>query len=363
MNILYVSSLEGGKYTGPRYSVPKQITYQSKVDNVYWINFTDMDAHFDENCVSCHCCKLWDVTVDSLQTEFGHIELVIFEEFYKIPNALFAFEVQKKRIPYIIIPRSQMTQQYFLNKKLKKKVAAFALFNRFARKAATVQFLTEREKKDSESYYRGQSVTIPNGIELKGSHDRSYKDGLIGVFIGRYSIVQKGLDIMLEAIKKNCQHLLDNKVSFELYGPDDRTGSREQIQVLVDRLDLGELVHVNGPVFDEEKAEVLRCASFFIHTSRFEGLSMSILEALSYGLPCLVTDGTNIRSEIEKHTAGWGCSTDVNGISRALKEMISGIPKMKEYSKHAVELAKEYSWEEIAEMSHVEYTQIVCSLA
>ena len=38
MKIVYISKLNGAKWSGPSYSVPAQIDAQSKIDDVIWIN-------------------------------------------------------------------------------------------------------------------------------------------------------------------------------------------------------------------------------------------------------------------------------------------------------------------------------------
>ena len=43
MNILFLSVLDGRPWAGPTYSVPKQISAQSKVDNVFWYNLENGD--------------------------------------------------------------------------------------------------------------------------------------------------------------------------------------------------------------------------------------------------------------------------------------------------------------------------------
>ena len=45
-------------------------------------------------------------------------------------------------------------------------------------------------------------------------------------FIGRYNIYQKGLDILVEAIKEVKEELIENNIIFKLHGPDERTGNR-----------------------------------------------------------------------------------------------------------------------------------------
>ena len=356
MNILYVSSLEGGKYTGPRYSVPKQIMNQSYYDNVYWINLTNIDTNFVDCIVECHNYILNNLKIDSLPNP----DLVIFEEFYKIPNAIFARQLKKKHIPYIIIPRSQMTKQYMKNKSFKKRLAAIALFNNFANNAISVQFLSNKEKEDSNDYYSGRSFIMPNGISMPSKQPKeNTRNKVIGVFIGRYSVVQKGIDLLFEAIKENKELLKEYNVAFFLYGPDERTGSKDHINKLCKEADVEDIVTVNGPVFDDKKEKVLRNADFFVHTSRFEGLSMSILEALSYGLPCLVTEGTNIKEEIEHAGAGWGCETSVKGIGEAFKALVKSDEYLQDFSERARNLASCYSKEKIASNSHSIYEELI----
>ena len=59
-------------------------------------------------------------------------------------------------------------------------------------------------------------------------------------------------------------------------------------------------------------------SDMFILTSRHEGFPMSILEALSYGLPVLITKGTNMTDLVHKASAGWTCETDPIEIAKTL---------------------------------------------
>ena len=92
---------------------------------------------------------------------------------------------------------------------------------------------------------------------------------------------------------------------------------------------IDKIVSINGPVFDNEKKEVLLNASFFIHTSRFEGMPMSVLEALSYGIPCLVTQGSNMREDVCRFNAGWGADNNVESIERAFIKICDSLSELK----------------------------------
>lgn len=354
MNILYISALEGGKYSGPLYSVPKQVKSQGEFDNVYWVNLTPITTsnQFEENLY--HYIPFKQFHICDLEKPFNKPDLIVFEEFFKIENCFVAREAEKNKIPYVIIPRCQMTKKYLQNKKLKKKIAGLLLFNHFARKAFAVQFLTKQEEIDSKEYYGGKLFVAPNGIDLSEDHvSHESKEEFVGTFIGRYSVWQKGLDLLIEAISSQKELLLNKKIHFELYGPDERTGNSSDIIKLVNEHNVEDLVHVNGPVFDNDKKSVLLHSDFFVHTSRFEGMPMSVLQALSYGLPCVVTQGSNLREEIESFDAGWGADDNVDSIASALKCMAENIDQLKAKGCNSLRLSNKYSWNNIARETHL----------
>ena len=359
MNILYISALEGGKYTGPIYSVPRQIKSQKKHDNVYWINLTKIENSklFDPDFYHYMSWKTFEFS--KLPLPFNRPDIIVFEEFFKIECCLIARKAEKANIPYLIIPRCQMTENYLKNKQLKKIIASKLLFDHFAKKSVAVQFLTEQEKKDSSMFYSGKAVIAPNGILLQTENAKVKQNPVIGTFIGRYSIWQKGLDLLLEAIKQEKSILEECNIKFQFYGPDDRTGSSDKIKAIIDEKGLAERVQVNPSVFDEKKKEVLLNSSFFVHTSRFEGMPMSVLEALSYGIPCLVTQGSNMREAIDDFDAGWGTDNTVEGIRKALIAVCNSLDMLETKGENAKKLAREYSWEAISKKTHETYKELI----
>lgn len=362
MNILYISSLVDGKYSGPYYSVPKQIKFQSLYDNVYWINLTNLKKNDFMKSINGKNIRLSDFNIRKLEKEFNKVDLVVFEEFFKIKNAIVARKLEKRKIPYIIIPRCQMTRQYLNHKKVKKKLALILLFKHFVEKSAGVQFLTNQELEDSKEFYSKNYCVIPNGVdinEISTAKNINKKSEKKIVFIGRYSIVQKGLDLLIEAISYEKDILAKNNIHFYFYGPDERTGEKNSIINIINKYKVGDLITINGPIYDDEKKKVLKNSDYFIHTSRFEGLPMSVLEALSYGLPCLLTDGSNLRLELENYNAGWGASTDVDGIRNALNKLCDDIDNYSNYSNNALKMAESFSWNSIAKISHTKYSLFI----
>ena len=87
---------------------------------------------------------------------------------------------------------------------------------------------------------------------------------------------------------------------------------------------------------------------------------MGILEALSYGLPCIITPQTNMAKFIQDNNAGWVTKLDAKEIAGTI---IRACNQYKNdfigYSQRAYDLAKQFSWEKIAIESINSYTSVI----
>ena len=87
----------------------------------------------------------------------------------------------------------------------------------------------------------------------------------------------------------------------KIYGPVSDAKYLKEIKKKIKSLSLSENVRLFDPVFDNEKKEQIFLSSdCFLLPSKSENFGMSIVEALSYGIPVLTTDGTpwNILAKI-----------------------------------------------------------------
>ena len=102
---------------------------------------------------------------------------------------------------------------------------------------------------------------------------------------------------------------------------------REDYAAQIEENEVSDILMVKEGVFGVEKESVLRNADFFIMTSRYEGMPMSMIEAMSYGVPCFATKGTNLADEIREWDAGWSCETSIEGIVSGLNRLIIDVDK------------------------------------
>ena len=320
-----------------------------------WINLIDVKKESWEKYPWFHNVNEWkSIKLSSLPAPFSKPDLIVFEEIYFLKMVMLAREAKKKGVPYIIVPRGCMTKQAFNNKSKWKKVIAHPfIFDAFIKNALAIQYLSEQERNNSRKIINPHSFVIPNGINIpKGISKQYSNDGIRGVFIGRIDIYQKGLDVFLQAITETQDLLRKHNFSLRIYGPENSDAKR--LREMVANYSINDFVEVCGSVVGDRKKQVLLDSDVFFLTSRSEGVPMGLLEALSYGVPALVTTGTGQRDNIEKYAAGWGCDFDVKDISRGLREMVSDANKLEEMGNAAVSLAKVFDWNQLAQQFHNE---------
>lgn len=202
---------------------------------------------------------------------------------------------------------------------------------------------------------RARVVVVPNGIDPAAVPARVDSDLLrrrfpvlqgkrVFLFLGRLDPVHKGLDLLLEAFA--AARLPE--AALVLVGPDWR-GSLARLREQARRLGLEERVVFAGPAFGEEKWAYLAGADVFVHPSRWEGFSFSVLEALAMGKPVLVSRAADT-GEIGAYGAGVTVKPRVDELSEALCAVGSLSPEeLERMGRRARALVEErYGWRSIA---------------
>ena len=96
-------------------------------------------------------------------------------------------------------------------------------------------------------------------------------------------------------------------------------------------------------------------------TSRFEGFPVSILEALSFGCPCMISEATNVAEIINRYNCGWVLdditpSTIAETIRTAIRDYLANKQKLVD---NAILASEEYLWDRIAQRSIDLYTSVI----
>lgn len=136
-------------------------------------------------------------------------------------------------------------------------------------------------------YSESRISYIPNGVEVPVIGKNTYDQVTQVVTITRLS-QEKGLDVLLKAWADVVRE--EKSLKMLIVG----SGSLESgLKTLSRSLGILESVHFVGEV--QNVSKYLRESHLFILPSRSEGLSNALLEAMSYGIPCIATNvGGNI---------------------------------------------------------------------
>ncbi len=116
---------------------------------------------------------------------------------------------------------------------------------------------------------------------------------------------------------------------------------RGKIEELSRRLGVADKVRVTGVVSDVEN--YLADADIYVASSKFEGLPISMLEAMSAGLPVISTNVGGVPDIIKTGENGiLVASGDREGYVKALRELITDAEKRSEYSRRAKIFSAKY---------------------
>lgn len=354
MKIIHIAKLINKPFSGVCVVVPEHLKNQQEMAEVALLNIADYvvpgvktQFYYKEGN--------WN---DTVSDEFKRPDLVVFHEVYYFPYIKIAKILRKEGIPYVIVPHGSLTKQSQTVKKWKKYIGNILLFNTFIKKSIGLQCLSEIEQK--ETIFKSTKFIASNGVYMPYKRKSHFNNDRIKmVFIGRLDLFHKGIDLLIEAVKQQKELLIKHNVSIDIYGP-DYMGRHAQIKTMIGQCDIGELVTLHNPIIKAQKEDVLLDADLFIQTSRFEGMPMGILEALSYGLPCFITRGTCLGGIVERYDAGWVAETSVEGIEKELIRVVEERDLIRTKSINAQNLIlHNYEWVCIAKNTLKKYINIL----
>ena len=365
MIVLHAAPISWGKIGGLQVSIPSLVAAQNRLGNVHAAMLITLrntapppDLEFPVFDQKLSVDRLGRL---NLPAPFDRPDLVVLHSTYIPAHARIAALMRKSGTPYVVCPRGGMTQRAQTSKRWKKRAGNLLFFNWIISNATALHYLTEGEANASElrrlpRFVVGNGVDVPETSALASP---GQSDGLRLVFLGRLHADHKGLDLLLDACAHVAGELRRAHARLDLYGS-DWCGSAAALARQIRRLGLKDIVEVHGPVVGHAKAELLKRADVFVHTSRTEGHPIAVLEALACGVPCLLTPQTNLADEVAGAGAGWRVEPSAAAIADGLQEIGSiGSEALQLAGANARRLAaKQFNWQYVAEQCVHHYRKI-----
>lgn len=259
------------------------------------------------------------------------------------------------KIPTVISPHG-MLDPWILSKGKKLKHLMNALFQKSnIMQARYMHALNTKEAQQIREYgYTGEIVIIPNGVEPQQVRAELFKNEILNItYLGRIDEKKNVLELA-QAVR----HMPPKRpIRLNIYG----WGSPEYQRKLEAEIQKCDSIIFHGSVFGEAKRNALLNSDVFILPSQSEGLPMAVLEAWSYGVPCIISENCNLPEGIN---TGAALLTDINvdGIADSIERFCAlshdAVELMASRAKDLVE--SRFTWHRIMQSFEAVYSSSSC---
>jgi glycosyltransferase involved in cell wall biosynthesis len=235
------------------------------------------------------------------------------------------------RVHYFVFPHGMLDPYFkraFPLKHLKKWPYWLGVDFWVLRSADRVLFTSEAEAelaRESFWLHQWKPLVVPFGaVPSEGGHaaqrevflqlQPQLRDVRFLLFLGRIH-PKKGCDLLIDAFLKVAQR--DPGLHLVMAGPDQQCW-RAELEARVSAAGLTRRVHWPGMLSGDAKWGAFYAAEAFILPSHQENFGIAVAEALSCGLPVLLSDKVNIAPEIARDGAGLMDSDTAEATERLL---------------------------------------------
>lgn len=141
---------------------------------------------------------------------------------------------------------------------------------------------------------------------------------------------------------------------------ENRTFPPQDLNALIRELNLESRVKLLDYVSEELLQDYYQMADLFIYLSDYEGFGIPPLEAMSYGIPVVLSFNPAM-NEIFTNAAYFVKEVSPEEVSRALRICLEETPERERLALRGKELANRYTWEETARVISSDWEQLLAA--
>jgi glycosyltransferase involved in cell wall biosynthesis len=274
---------------------------------------------------------------------------------------------KENNIPYIVSPNGSFRFYPWRQNVIKKRIYWHFYCKKTVKNSNAIHFTTEAEREDSiitiPIIKNIPNFVIPNGIEFpKEIESRVNRKALnipeenfVILFMGRISRI-KGLELIINAVGLIRQL----NIYFLIVGPEEDKIYCNYLKELAKKLYVSEKIIWYGPIDRNKVWGFYKCANLYVQMSYSENFAMGVAEAMSCGLPVLISNKVGIWREVKEDNAGFVVNQDANEIAKVLKMTFENAQILKELSENARKSAeKRYDINKVADLMIKAYEDVL----
>jgi glycosyltransferase involved in cell wall biosynthesis len=296
-------------YKSKNFQTVKKFIYSFKTNFPKSINYSKEFKKFIDNNIS-------------------NYDILHIHGLYRYPVSYAAYKSGKLKIPYIIRPHGSLDP--FLHNKsnnsliLKKCWRYFIDFPNL-KKCNAIHATSQMEKIKIKKLRLNNKIFINSNFissfffekKLKKKPKKNYNYIL---FLGRINF-KKGLDILIPAFKKISDEYKNYKLL--LVGPNNERYLQIKINPLIKKYNISKKVKYHKPIYGKKLLGVYNRSILFILPSYTENFGNTVIEAMSQGIPVVISNNLDLSSQFKKHKIAKICKCEVKSLYDSIKSVIS----------------------------------------
>lgn len=271
---------------------------------------------------------------------------------------------RQQGVPYVMAPRGMLVDALIRKKNRFLKRAWIALVERKSVEyAALIHFTSRLEAEDAAvlGLPIRKSCLIPNGLEMlaSGRARKSPVAEYMGagekpflLFIGRISW-KKGLDRLIAAMPAiaDCRLVIVGN---------DEEGLQPTLEAQVASEGVAERVLFAGPIYGEEKAELLSRALLLVLPSYSENFGNVVIEAMAAGCPVVVTPEVGAADIVRESAAGEVLNGDPATLGAGIRRLVADTEALDRMGKRGREfVCHRYGWDTVSLQMEEAYLGVI----
>lgn len=314
----------------------------------------------------------WQFSIDmtkALMRNVPEFNVIYINGLWNYPAAVSCYYSRRYHKPYIIAPRG-MLYRYTMGKKAWKKWPYYQLISkRDMQHASTIHYTTrdEAEQCHTRLHLKNTALIIPNGVDLSSFVHLPESERLTArypvlegkkviLFMSRISW-KKGLDTLAKAFGMLAKDRDD--IHLLIVGPDEG-GYEKKVRDWLENGGVQDKVTFTGMLKGKAKLEALSGSDLFVLPSYSENFGMVVVEAMSCGLPVVISDKVGICDDVESANAGIIVETDAAQVAGALSRLLEDPRLCSEMAERGrILVASKYGWDQIADSMISNFNEMI----